>query len=349
MLDERVKTLHPKIHGGLLADPATSRTAPTSNSTASSRSTSSCRTSTRSRPTRHRDDRHRRTGDDARGREEPRVGHDRHRAPTQYGALLEELHANDGTVERRRRGARSRSKRSRAPPRTTPRSCSGCRTASSCRSTSCSRSTAPTRRCATARTRTSRRRAYRRHGTTSWWDGVEQHGGLALSYLNFYDADAAWKLVHDLGDRARRARSSSTRTRAASRSTTTSPTAYQRALECDERSAFGGIVALEPADRRRDGRAHGRGPAGRRRDRAGLRRGRDRGAAARSARTRGILEAPAPGRDGARLPPDLGRVPRAGRRTTSRRAATTGASSPRSRRPPSSGATSSSRGASAGT
>ena len=41
---------------------------------------------------------------------------------------------------------------------------------------------------------------YRRAGTTSWWDGVEQHGGLALSYLNYYDADAAWKLVHDLGD-----------------------------------------------------------------------------------------------------------------------------------------------------
>ena len=34
-----------------------------------------------------------------------------------------------------------------------------------------------------------------------------------------------------------------------SRSPTTSPTAYQRALECDERSAFGGIVALNrPVD-----------------------------------------------------------------------------------------------------
>ncbi len=41
---------------------------------------------------------------------------------------------------------------------------------------------------------------YRRTGTTSWWDGVEQHAGLALSYLNFYDADAAWRIVHDLGD-----------------------------------------------------------------------------------------------------------------------------------------------------
>jgi phosphoribosylaminoimidazolecarboxamide formyltransferase/IMP cyclohydrolase len=39
---------------------------------------------------------------------------------------------------------------------------------------------------------------YRRTGTTSWWDGVRQHSGLALSYLNLYDADAAWRLGHDL-------------------------------------------------------------------------------------------------------------------------------------------------------
>ena len=55
------------------------------------------------------------------------------------------------------------------------------------------------RRCATARTRTSTARAYRTSGTSSWWDHVEQHAGLALSYLNLYDADAAWRLVHDLG------------------------------------------------------------------------------------------------------------------------------------------------------
>ena len=43
---------------------------------------------------------------------------------------------------------------------------------------------------------------YRKVGTTSWWDGVEQHSGVALSYLNLYDTEAAWKLAHDLGDRA---------------------------------------------------------------------------------------------------------------------------------------------------
>ena len=41
---------------------------------------------------------------------------------------------------------------------------------------------------------------YRTAGTTSWWDGVQQHSGLALSYLNLYDADAAWRIVHDLGE-----------------------------------------------------------------------------------------------------------------------------------------------------
>ena len=40
---------------------------------------------------------------------------------------------------------------------------------------------------------------YRTIGTTSWWDDVEQHAGMALSYLNLFDADAAWALVHDLG------------------------------------------------------------------------------------------------------------------------------------------------------
>ena len=32
---------------------------------------------------------------------------------------------------------------------------------------------------------------YRQHGVTSVWDRVEQHSGLALSYLNIFDADAA--------------------------------------------------------------------------------------------------------------------------------------------------------------
>jgi phosphoribosylaminoimidazolecarboxamide formyltransferase/IMP cyclohydrolase len=89
---------------------------------------------------------------------------------------------------------------------------------------------------------------YRVSGTTSWWDGVEQHAGLALSYLNLYDADAAWRLVHDLGSGPAVAIIK----HANPCGVALAPdlvTAYQRALECDERSAFGGIVALNrPVD-----------------------------------------------------------------------------------------------------
>ncbi|HTK15747.1 MAG TPA: bifunctional phosphoribosylaminoimidazolecarboxamide formyltransferase/IMP cyclohydrolase [Acidimicrobiia bacterium] len=84
---------------------------------------------------------------------------------------------------------------------------------------------------------------YRRHGTTSWWDGVTQHGGRVLSYLNYYDADAAWLLVHDLGDRPACAIIKHANPCGVSVNDDIA-TAYARALECDERSAFGGIVAL---------------------------------------------------------------------------------------------------------
>ncbi|MDQ1395426.1 MAG: phosphoribosylaminoimidazolecarboxamide formyltransferase / cyclohydrolase [Acidimicrobiaceae bacterium] len=84
---------------------------------------------------------------------------------------------------------------------------------------------------------------YRETGRHSWWDDVVQHGGMALSYLNLYDADAAWQLVHELGEQP-----------AATVIKHANPcgaavaddilTAYDRAFECDPMSAFGGIVAL---------------------------------------------------------------------------------------------------------
>jgi len=84
---------------------------------------------------------------------------------------------------------------------------------------------------------------YRHRGSRSWWDGTTQHAGLALSYLNFYDADAAWRLVHDLGPQP--ACAIIKHANPCGVAVADDPaTAYQRALECDERSAFGGIVAL---------------------------------------------------------------------------------------------------------
>jgi phosphoribosylaminoimidazolecarboxamide formyltransferase/IMP cyclohydrolase len=91
---------------------------------------------------------------------------------------------------------------------------------------------------------------YRVSGTTSWWDGIHQHSGLALSYLNLYDADAAWRLVHDLviGGAERPACAIIKHANPCGVAVADDlATAYQLALECDERSAFGGIVAVNRA------------------------------------------------------------------------------------------------------
>ncbi|MET0626930.1 MAG: bifunctional phosphoribosylaminoimidazolecarboxamide formyltransferase/IMP cyclohydrolase, partial [Acidimicrobiia bacterium] len=84
---------------------------------------------------------------------------------------------------------------------------------------------------------------YRTAGTTSWWDSVQQHSGLALSYLNLYDADAAWRLAHDLGAEPTCAIIKHANPCGVAVAATLAD-AYRRALECDERSAFGGIVAF---------------------------------------------------------------------------------------------------------
>jgi phosphoribosylaminoimidazolecarboxamide formyltransferase/IMP cyclohydrolase len=84
---------------------------------------------------------------------------------------------------------------------------------------------------------------YRRAGTTTWWDAVTQHSGLALSYLNYYDTEAAWQLAHDLGDAPACAIIKHANPCGVAVAADTA-TAYQRALESDELSAFGGIVAL---------------------------------------------------------------------------------------------------------
>ena len=82
-----------------------------------------------------------------------------------------------------------------------------------------------------------------------WWAVMTQHGGLALSYLNLYDADAAWLLVHDLAAAFGRPAAAIIK-HANPCGAAVAPTladAYQRAFEGDERSAFGGIVALSEA------------------------------------------------------------------------------------------------------
>ncbi len=84
---------------------------------------------------------------------------------------------------------------------------------------------------------------YRLTGAPSWWDGVAQHSGLALSYLNYYDAEAAWQLAFDLGDRPAVAIIKHANPCGVAVADDLA-TAYQLALEADELSAFGGIVAV---------------------------------------------------------------------------------------------------------
>ena len=84
---------------------------------------------------------------------------------------------------------------------------------------------------------------YRFAGASSWWDGVTQHGGMALSYLNLWDAEAAWRLVHDLGSRPAAAIIKHANPCGVGVADDLAQ-AYRLAFECDEKSAFGGIVAV---------------------------------------------------------------------------------------------------------
>lgn len=84
---------------------------------------------------------------------------------------------------------------------------------------------------------------YRLNGAETWLDSIEQLSGLDLSYLNYFDAEAAWSLVHDLGDSPAVAIIKHANPCGVAVAETLS-SAYSQAYECDSRSAFGGIVAL---------------------------------------------------------------------------------------------------------
>jgi phosphoribosylaminoimidazolecarboxamide formyltransferase/IMP cyclohydrolase len=242
MLDGRVKTLHPKIHGGLLADLG--------------------------------NESHRRDLDlhgilpfelvvsnlypfeerpdietiDIGGPAMTRAAAKNHAwvtivtSPDQYGPLLTELHANDGTVgpELRRSFAQAAFARTAAYDAAIVQWLQHDELLPEHIVLALERTDETLRYGENPHQQGAR---YRRAGTASWWDDMVQHGGLALSYLNFYDTDAAWKLVHDLGDGPTCAIIKHANPCGVAIDSTLA-SAYQRALECDERSAFGGIVAL---------------------------------------------------------------------------------------------------------
>ena len=82
---------------------------------------------------------------------------------------------------------------------------------------------------------------YRMSGARSWWDDVVQHNGKALSYLNLYDTEAAWKLVHRFDGPACVIVKHANPCGVAVADDIA--TAYRLAHACDPVSAFGGIVA----------------------------------------------------------------------------------------------------------
>ena len=200
MLDHRVKTLHPKIHGGLLADRG-KEIAPRRSRDATASSPFDLVVSNLypflDRP-----------GIDTidiGGPAMTRAAAKNHAwvtivtSPDQYGPLLEELRANNGEVseETRRAFALEAFARTAAYDAAIVQWLQDGEQLPAHVVLALDRTDEKLRYGENPHQPAAR---YRRHGTTSWWDGVQQHGGLALSYLNYYDADAAWKLVHDLGD-----------------------------------------------------------------------------------------------------------------------------------------------------
>ncbi|MCH2666498.1 MAG: bifunctional phosphoribosylaminoimidazolecarboxamide formyltransferase/IMP cyclohydrolase [Deinococcales bacterium] len=83
---------------------------------------------------------------------------------------------------------------------------------------------------------------YFEEGASGFWGAVTRHKGLAPSYLNLFDADAAYRLVHELeGDACVIVKHANPCGVALGQ---TGLEAYQRAFDCDPKSAFGGVVAL---------------------------------------------------------------------------------------------------------
>lgn len=82
-----------------------------------------------------------------------------------------------------------------------------------------------------------------RIGDGGWWDTATQLQGKEMSFLNVYDADAAWRLVHSLGDRPAAVVIKHANPCGAAVADTIED-AYRLAHEGDPTSAFGGIVAL---------------------------------------------------------------------------------------------------------
>ena len=79
-------------------------------------------------------------------------------------------------------------------------------------------------------------------GAQSWWDKAEQLNGKEMSYLNVLDGEAAWQLVHKFGQPAAVIIKHANPCGVAFADSALD--AYQSAFDADPVSAFGGIVAI---------------------------------------------------------------------------------------------------------
>ena len=86
---------------------------------------------------------------------------------------------------------------------------------------------------------------YRVEARRSWWDDAVQHGGKEMSYLNLFDTEAAWRLVQRFDGPACVIVKHANPCGVAVSDDITD--AYVKANACDPVSAFGGIVALNCA------------------------------------------------------------------------------------------------------
>ena len=84
---------------------------------------------------------------------------------------------------------------------------------------------------------------YRAAGSSGWWDTAVVHGGKAMSYLNLFDTEAAWRLVHRLGDEPCAVVVKHANPCGAAVGSDIAD-AYLSAHQCDPMSAFGGVVAV---------------------------------------------------------------------------------------------------------
>lgn len=84
--------------------------------------------------------------------------------------------------------------------------------------------------------------AYRLLDATAWWTAARRLQGKEMSFNNYADADAAWRLVGEFSEPAAAIVKHTNPCGVAEAASL--PEAYRAAWECDPLSAFGGVVAV---------------------------------------------------------------------------------------------------------